>query len=165
MTSPDDSTMTLTPTQAYDYAQHVINVIEEAALTNLVDIPSSRYVTTGEPVYDCEQVVVAIVSLQTGLPEGGQNSTPQAISCQDPWSLIMDIGIVRKGPPINKQGMISHKMLSGAAFTESVDSDLLMTALNDLAQESIGSVRAAITYGAYEGGLIATTMRLTAALA
>ncbi|MDD2326387.1 MAG: hypothetical protein PHW63_10415 [Alphaproteobacteria bacterium] len=163
MTSPDSTTMT--PTQAYDFAQQVLSYIEEAGLEHLVDLPTSRYVTTGEPVYDCEQVVVTIVSLQTGLPEGGQSSTPQAISCQDPWSLVMDIGIVRCGPRLEKNGTISHQALSGAAYSESIDSDVLMTALDSIAQDSISSVRAAITYGAYEGGFIATTMRLTAALA
>lgn len=163
MTSPDSTT--LTPTQAYDFAREVLTLIEEAGLSLLVDLPASRYITTGEPVYDCEQVVVTIVSLQTGLPTGGQASTPQTISCQDPWSLVMDIGIVRCGPQLSRQGTILHSSLSEAAHLESVDSDVLIATLNAIAQESISSVRAAITYGAYEGGFLATTMRLTAAMA
>ena len=163
MTSPDIST--LPATRAYDYAKEVLTHVEESALSLLIDLPSSRYVTTGEPVYDCEQVVVTIVSLQTGLPEGNQSGVPQTVDCSAPWSLVMDVGIVRCGPHLNRQGAIPHTALSEMTHVESLDSDILIDAINGIANESISSVRAAITYGAYEGGYIATTMRLTAALA
>lgn len=164
MTSPDFGAGAATTSRAYSYALEIIEKIEESALAMLVDLPTSRYVTTGEPVYDCEQVVVAIVSLQTGLPEGSQSGVPQTIDCGSPWSLVMDVGIVRCGPKVDRNGLIAHTALTEMTEIESVDSDILMDALNEIARESISSVRAAITYGAYEGGFIATTMRLTAAL-
>lgn len=165
MTGPFEITDTPT-TRAYDFANTIMEATNNGALSLLVDLPAHQYITTGQPAFDCEQVAVTLVSLQTGIPgdDQGASGAPTAYDCQGGWSVIAEITIVRCGYAVSQNGSAKLDDIKASALMSSADSAVLDEALKMIAGGSFSLTRAAITYGAFEGGFIATSMRVTAAL-
>ena len=152
--------------RAYNCAQMLIDCVNEAGLSLLVDIPQRQLVTTGQAAYDCDQVSATLISLQTGIPgdDTGAAGMPTAFDCAGGWSVIIELAIVRCGLMPDKRGNISIDDIRAAAKQSSRDSAVFDEALRLFADSSISLVRAAISYQEPQGGAIGTTMRITAAL-
>lgn len=165
MTGPSE-TIDTPATRSYDFADSLLTAVNNGALSLLVDLPAHQYITTGQPAFDCPQVAITLVSLQTGIPgdDTGASGAPTAFDCQGGWSVIAEISIVREGYAVASNGSANLEDIKTSAKASSADCAVLDEALREITSNSFSITRAAITYGAYEGGLIATAMRLTAAL-
>lgn len=96
-----------------------------------VPLPTRRYWTIGDAVWDCEQVVVSYVQTYLGNP-GDEATLP--VSCRGPKSLVVNISVVReiKGSN-NKNGKPpSPENMQESAEWSVVDSWILMDNLETL---------------------------------
>lgn len=58
-------------------------------------LPGRQYITTGSPAFDCEQLTVSFMNIESGLPD--QAPRP-GVPCNDPSTGTFLIDLVRKGP-------------------------------------------------------------------
>lgn len=143
----------------------ILEKVADAAANNLYDIPAYRYATTGQAVYDCEQVSVAIQRVQTGLSGiPGGDFIEGGFGCQFGWTLVAELAIVRCGPKVSAKGTVSQEATKAALDSSSQDTFILMEAMENLAQELIGSLRCALIPQAPNGAYVGTTAQLTLSL-
>ncbi|QEM41562.1 hypothetical protein SEA_FORZA_95 [Gordonia phage Forza] len=132
--------------------EHVIS----AAQLQLFDLPSRRFVTTGPAVFDCEQVSVSLLRINSGM---GMNPGGELIqggpNCNFGWSLVADIAIVRKGPTPNNKGIIPPSKLDAGTEQSSQDIFILQEAIETLAEASMGGFTASLIPLEIEGGFVA----------
>lgn len=94
-----------------------------------VPLPSRRYWTIGEPVIDCEQVVVSMVQLYLGAP-GDDAAAPQP--CNGPMSLVVNVSVSRE-QTTNKSGKApSAETIQKDAEWAAIDTYILMSSLDAL---------------------------------
>jgi hypothetical protein len=152
--------------RVYTFANELLDFVNEAAMELIVDIPSRKFVTSGQAVYDCEQTSVTVTSLTMGLPGAEQAGmlTP-SVTCMPVWSVNLEAAIVRCGPGVQRNGTVSVDDLDSAFKTSSSDAAVLLVAADKLAAVHLfGNIIASITFAPSEGGMNATTMAITAAL-
>jgi hypothetical protein len=148
----------------YDEARKLLDYAVASAESIFVELPKKRYVTVGQAVHDCEQVVFEMTNLQTGLPA---DTTPggQAIkACPPPWSLVGTLSIVRCGPVMTNSGTVSSTVLEAFAKTQAVDALILQSAVTERVSEMFGAVVASITWPPPTGAFVVTSARITAAV-
>ena len=162
MTSPEQ--LETDGLRMYNYAQQTLADINTAALTQLVILPSEQFVTSGQAVYDCEQVSVTVIALTTGLPGASVASIPSDMVCFPVWSIVMELAIVRCAPPMNAVGEVAPEAITAAFLQTSQDAGVLMGTINNILSVRFGNIIGSISSMASEGGLVATTARVTAAL-
>jgi hypothetical protein len=140
-------------------------MINTAALQVLVDVPPRQYVTSGPtPVFDCEQVVVNILTMNTGLPGASVVTIPVAVDCTPMWTVICELVIVRCAPPVVR-GTQTTDSITAAFQTSSIDTGILIDAVDMIREDNFfGNISASITVRSDEGGMIATVCRLSAGL-
>ena len=72
-----------------------LQTIIDAAALELYTLPSKQFVTTGPAVYDCEQVSVSLMRINTGIGLGRDGELVQGgPQCQFGWTLLADLAIV-----------------------------------------------------------------------
>jgi len=153
--------------RVYDYAQNLLNIVNQAAAELSLTLPSLQYVTSGEPVADCEQVVVTGISVATGMPAGEPVALglPVAPGCSPMWSVNLEVGIVRCGPKVLRDGSSTPDELNSSFRSCSTDIAILLAAVEILVLgENLGKVIASIAMGPPEGGMVTTALRVTAVL-
>lgn len=148
----------------YDEAEKLIDYAVAAAASIFVNLPEKRYVTAGQAVHDCEQVVFEMTALQTGLPAHVGRGGVAVSHCPAPWSLAGNLVIVRCGPALNNDGTVSSSVLDAFSKTLAVDALILQEAINQRVQEMFGQVMTTITFPPPSGGMISTSARIVAAV-
>lgn len=122
-----------------DDATHVKNmldgIVERVAAiyqSYNVPLPKRQYWTFGQPVVDCEQMVVALQQMYLG-PPGDQASRPQR--CNTVRTAVMNIMIAREAPTIGMNGRPpTAEQIEKSGYMTAVDSWVLMESLNLLDQ-------------------------------
>lgn len=95
-----------------------------------VPLPHKHVWTLGTPVFDCEQVVVALTGLGEGFPVMGESVTRP---CSIPIKATFTVSIVRCAPVGDSRGnMPSPDALGGAADATARDAFILMSAASCL---------------------------------
>lgn len=151
----------------FEFTQKVLQYVNEAALEAFVDLPGRQYTTSGAAVYDCEQVAVTAASLSTGFPGQGTPGIPVSSDCSPIWSIVLEIAIVRCAPEISPQtGMISVAKMNNTFLRSSKDAGVLMETVQKISADELNmaSLAAGITTQGYNGNMVGTVARLTAAL-
>lgn len=150
----------------FEFGQSVLAKLELAALEDLRDIPKKRYVTSGNATWDCEQVVVTVLSVNTGLPGGSGGPVPQSMVCAPMWSVALDMTIIRCGPKITSKGTMSADSLNKSFESSSRDVEVLMRTVDKMVTDpdNFGNVLAQVTVMEPQGDMIGTTARITAGL-
>lgn len=142
-----------------------LQTIIDAATLELYTLPSKQFVTTGPAVYDCEQVSVSLMRINTGIGLGRDGELVQGgPQCQFGWTLLADLAIVRCAPTPNSRGIIAaNKLIAG---TESVSQDIyiLMNAVQTIAESAFGGFSASLVPDQSEGGFVAATATIGVAM-
>lgn len=138
--------------------EYFLQAIIDAASVELYTLPSKQFVTTGPAVYDCEQVSVSLMRINTGMGLGRDGELVQGgPQCQFGWTVMADLSIVRCAPGPNTKGVITaDKLMTG---TESVSKDIfiLMQAIETIAERSFGGLSASLVPEPPEGNFVAAT--------
>lgn len=144
---------------AYNEAAKLLEYAVESALQRQIDLPSRQYVTQGQAVHECEQVVATMVTVTTGLP-GANSGGPSVINaCPLPWRITVELAIVRcqvalpadDGTPPNTSKLLADARQAAA------DTLILQDAADARAAEQFGGVSCTITYPPPSGGFFATS--------
>ena len=144
----------------FDEANSFLANIVAAATDAAITLPTLQYVTVGEAVHDCEQVVVTIAELGTGLPENPMNWA----NCALPWTAQFEVDIVRCEPKSNQTGLVPKDKLHDHAKVRSGDASLLMEASRRRADLRYGDVSGQVSFPAPSGGMTITRLLVNIAV-
>ena len=149
-------------------------VFMEAILTQVVasyatysmPLPSRRYWTLGQPVVDCEQVVVSFVQMYVGAP-GDEATEPRRAN--DPRSATVNVSVSREIPVVGVNGRPpSAETIESASEIVAYDAWILIDIAKELdTWEASGygmGVIATVEVLAPEGGFQTAVLTLTAAV-
>lgn len=148
----------------YLEAKKMLDFTAAAAGSYFVALPEQRYVTVGQAIHLCEQVVVEMTALQTGLPADTTPGGSAVQACPPPWSLVATVSIVRCGPEIQADGSTLATHYDAFAKIQSLDALVLQTAINSRVEERFGAVVASITFPPPSGGFVVTQARVVVAV-
>jgi hypothetical protein len=128
-----------------------------------VPLPSRQYWTMGNPVVDCEQLVVSFIQMYLGTP-GDQASQPQR--CNMPKSAVLQISLARPIPTVGQNGRPpADEKIQEGSYISAVDAWVLMDAMKTLDvwdETSLGmGVIATIDAPTAEGGFQVINMNIT----
>lgn len=148
------------------YMQEILDRVVNVYDSFNMPIPSRRYWTMGDPVVDCEQLVVSFVQAYIGSP-GDEANDPRR--CRDPRSATVNIRVSRQVPIVGANGR-PPSAEDIEAFSEVVAYDtwiLLESAAAldpwDSAGVGLGFI-ATVDVEAPEGGFQTTRLILTTAI-
>lgn len=155
--------MSLLPDDVYRTADITLTVLKATAVavSAAPGLPGREVIRVGGAVYDCEQVCVAVVAVNPGLPE---SEAPMAAiyPCGPVWSATMELSITRTASEV-AQG----KRGDQAPDPVKIDADLYLASW-DLAvltqtAESLGArIQGNLTVSALapgpEGGLFSSVL-------
>jgi hypothetical protein len=150
-----------------DFMQEVLNRVISVYDSFNMPLPGRRYWTFGEPVIDCEQVVVSFVQLYLGAP-GAETSEPRR--CHDPKTAVISIQVARQIPITQQNGQPPRADdIQAASVVSAYDAWILMDSINlfDTWSEygSFGmGVVASIDVGSVQGGFQSVNLSLTMAI-
>lgn len=149
-----------------DFMQEILDRVVNVYESFNMPIPARRYWTFGDPVVDCEQLVVSFVQAYIGSP-GDEANEPRR--CRDPRSATVNVRVSREVPVVSVNGR-PPTAEDIEAFSEVIayDSWILLegaAALDpwDAAGVGLGFI-ATVDGEAPEGGFQTTRMTLTAAI-
>lgn len=146
---------------------HLMDGVLERAVAGFesynVPLPNRRYWTMGQPIIDCEQLVVAFIQMYLG-PPGDEAARPH--KCNSPRSAVLQVSISRSIPVVGNHGKAPtpEKIQEGAQIS-AVDAWTLMQIAADLDgwdEASFGlGVISTVEAPVAEGGLQVINMQLT----
>lgn len=166
VTAIDFSGVSEGATNLRDMMQGVLERVETVFQSYNVELPKRRYWTMGDPVVDCEQLVVSFTQMYLGTP-GAQVNDPQ--KCHVPRSATVAISIARAVPIVGQNGRPpSADAIQRSAETIAVDTWVLMESINLLDQwDDTGyglGVIATLESAPPEGGFQVSTLQVTMAV-
>ncbi|AKJ72562.1 hypothetical protein PP301_gp024 [Gordonia phage GMA2] len=143
----------------FDVGQRLLDATVNAASLQLYDIPSKQFVTTGAAVFDCEQVSVSLLRVDSGLGlTPGAELVQAGPQCDVGWSVTAEVAIVRCAPtPSGRSGTVSADKINNAAKNSSKDVFILQSAIEAFAQDTFGGFSVEIIPEQHEGGMVATS--------
>lgn len=114
----------------------VVRDIMDEILANVVQvfedynipIPSRQYWTAGDPVWDCEQVVVTLLQLYYGTP-GVESLQPVTVTSASPRSMVVNIAVCRNGAGANTSKIPSPVTIQNDANWMAVDTWTIFDAI------------------------------------
>jgi hypothetical protein len=149
----------------YDEAQKMLDYLVQAATESMAPIPARQYVTVGQAVEDCEQVVSTIFFARTGVPDSLSPGPQSFINCPPMWREIVDLSIHRCVPVMSDSGIPpTPEALEQAAKVEAMDTYLLQKAAEFRSMEGFGAVTCIVTYPPHSGGFGQTQARYEVAV-
>lgn len=155
----------LTEHGPYFEAYKLLEYAKAAALDANTDLPERQYITIGQAVYDCEQIVSTLSIVTTGMPGGATGFTAGIANCPLPWQLTVDLAIVRCHPGMDDDGSPpSVEALLSASRLASVDTRILQAVGDSRASEQFGQVAVTISYPPPSGDMRAVVGRYTVAM-
>lgn len=140
--------------------------VTEAAALNLT-LPSRQYITVGGATFDCEQVSVSAMSVNTGMVQATGEGLDLIGGCPPVWSAPFELAIVVCA---NEKMEGARGQLAPAVSGIESDAETMSKAVAVIANvaESMalpfGNVRCSIQLGEPQGGLIAAIGTITANL-
>ena len=93
--------MSLAPERFYQVAVAILDAVKAAYLADGTDLPARQYVANGEVAFDCDQLVVQVPRIFTGLP-GAEQSLPLKLA--SPVSMQAVVWLLRCVPIIDDGG-------------------------------------------------------------
>ena len=154
---------------AFDEAKKMLDYVVARAFDGFTEggpwnLPTRRYVTQGQAVYDCEQVAATMVALNTGLPAQVTPGGNMIANCPPIWNLIVEVAIVRCHPTAGDDGTPPKvEKYNESAQKTAKDAEILMRAANSRADEMFGAVTATLQFPP-PTDMTATVCRYTIAL-
>lgn len=148
------------------YMQEILDRVVNVYDSFNMPIPSRRYWTMGDPVVDCEQLVVSFVQAYIGSP-GDEANDPRR--CRDPRSATVNIRVSRQVPIVGANGRPpSPEDIEAFSEVVAYDTWILLesaAALDpwDSAGVGLGFI-ATVDVEAPEGGFQTTRLILTTAI-
>jgi hypothetical protein len=132
----------------------VLECVNASAQQNQVTLPTRQYITTGEIVYDCEEVVVSLGGLTLGSVAFEFDLQGCDVSSA-PKKITVTVVIVRCMKVMNDNGtMIPATKMTEKILNVTPDGWVLMDMLSCLGDGVIGEV----VYEGPDSGMIATSM-------
>lgn len=108
----------------------VLERVEAVFTSYNVPLPSRRYWTMGQPIIDCEQLVVSFIQMYLGAP-GDQASTPQR--CEMPRTAVVVVSVARPIPTVGQNGRPpSDDKIKEGSYISAVDAWVLMESMKSL---------------------------------
>lgn len=167
------TTTTIIPANVGAGAKHLATLLEEV-LARVVssyasfnmELPTRRYFTAGDPVLDCEQVVVTYLQMYIGAP-GNEASQPSR--CSDPRSVTLNVIVSRAIPVVSVNGRPpAADAIQDAGVIVAYDSYILLDCAAqfdtwDASGYGMGVI-ATIDVRNGEGGLQSTVLTVTMAI-
>lgn len=150
-----------------EFMQEVLNRVVLVYDSYNMPLPGRRYWTFGDPVIDCEQVVVSFVQLYLG-PPGDEQTEPRR--CHDPKTAVVSVQIARQVPITQQNGQPPRADdIQAASVVSAYDAWILMESVNlfDTWSEfgSFGmGVIASVDIGTVQGGFQSVNLSLTMAI-
>lgn len=158
---PESTTMTSVDSglRLKNAGQAILNHVISAATLHLYDLPSRHIITTGPGVFDCEQVCVSLLRVESGIGLGQNSELVQGgPNCDLGWSLVAELAIVRCAPKVsNRTGTMTPAKIEEGLEQSSKDIFILTSAVETLAESLFGGFTASLTPNVIEGSFIATT--------
>lgn len=153
-------------THLRDMMQGIIERIQRVFQSYNVNLPNRCYWTFGQPVIDCEQVVVSFIQMYLGSP-GDEAAQPQR--CNVPRSAVISIQIARPVPIVGQNGRPpSPEKIEEAASYSAIDAWVLMECIREFDMwDNTGyglGVIATLDITPPEGGFQSVNMQLTMAV-
>ncbi len=153
-------------TNLRDMLDGVLERVEAVFQSYNVNLPARRYWTMGQPVVDCEQLVVSFLQMYLGSP-GAQAGEPQR--CHVPRSATMTISIARATPIVSQNGRPpAPEKIKAASEILALDAWVLMESINLIDQwDATGygvGVIATLEVTTPEGGFQTTDLTITMAV-
>lgn len=98
-----------------ELAGALLDVVEAAAATHAVELPSRRFVTAGAVAWDCPLLAVSIVDVARGQPSAPAGS--QANRQSDTFAATLEIVLLRMVPAPSEDGTAptTAKMIASGA--------------------------------------------------
>jgi hypothetical protein len=148
------------------FLQKVLDRVVTAYASYNMPLPTRRYYTFGDPVMDCEQVVVTFIQAYIGAP-GDEANAPRRAS--DPRSATLNITVSRAIPVVGVNGRppTAEAIQSGSEIIAYDAYILLDSASKFDTWEEVGfgiGVIATIEVKAPEGGIQTTSLTVTTAI-
>lgn len=127
-----------------------------------VELPARRLLTVGQPVYDCEELVITFQGVDKGYP--GTGGEPQ--NCDAPSTATFSVHLVRCFPVSqNAPAPPSAEALTVNADGLMVDAWLLLAAADELNRDpltSLGGMIYSVSVGEPSGGLVGVVLEVQA---
>jgi hypothetical protein len=153
-------------TNLRDMMYGIVERVESVFQSYNVSLPSRKYWTIGQPVIDCEQLVVSFIQMYLGAP-GDEAASPQR--CNVPRSAVVSISIARAVPIVGPGGRPpAPEKIQEASATSAIDAWVLMDAVKlfdmwDGSGFGVGVI-ATVDVTPPEGGFQSVNMQLTLAV-
>lgn len=143
----------------------ILDKVVNVASLHLYDLPSKQYVTTGPAVFDCEQVAVSLLRINSGL---GLNPGAELVQggpgCDFGWSIVAELAIVRCAPKPSPKGVVPLDRLKAGTEKSSQDTFILLETIEALAEEIYGGFNASLIPFGSEGAFVSTSATITMVL-
>lgn len=142
---------------------NVLERVESVFTSYNVPLPTRSYWTMGQPVIDCEQLVVSFIQMYLGTP-GDQAATPQR--CEVPRTAVLTISVARPIPVVGQNGRApsAEKIEEGSAIS-AIDAWVLMESMKALEpwdETSLGmGVIATVDAPQQDGGFSVVNMQIS----
>lgn len=164
MTSPTLS-WTFQADRLEKFADYLLDMVVQVFTSAGVDLPTRRFITVGEPVHDCEELVLTFGGLQNGPP--GQGEEPS--NCHSPITATFGVHLVRCFPTPVGRGTKAPEadVLTTNATGLMHDSWLMMQVANAIDDDPLYSTFGTITsvvVGEPSGGFVGVVLTIEAAV-
>lgn len=154
--------MTVRIVNAAAVASRFLQEITATAADVGISLPERQLITAGGAVYDCEMVVVSMLTSRTGLIGAENMPSNLGEGCDTNWSNTLEAAIVvcAQARMTGHGGRVlpTPAMIEQDATTVSLLGDLLVEAATRMGNEGYGAVSASLEYGSPQGGLIAAVL-------
>lgn len=164
MTSPA-LTWTFQADRLERFADYILDTVVLTFQTAGIDLPTRRLMTVGEPVHDCEELVLTFSGLENGAP----GATEEPSNCHAPITATFAVHLVRCFPTPNGRGMKppEAEVLTKSGIELMRDSWLLMQAANAMDDDPLGpnyGIITSVAVGEPSGGFVGVVLTVQAAV-
>ena len=164
MTSPTLS-WTFQADRLAKFADYILDTVVTVFNSAGVELPPRRFLAVGEPVHDCEELVLTFRGIENGAP----GDTGGAATCNAPITSTFEVHLVRCFPTPTGRGMTPPEanVLTANALGLMNDSWLLMQSANAMNSDTMYSMFgfiASVAVGEPQGGFVGVVLSLEAAV-
>jgi len=156
------STFTYSADRISKFADALMDKVIAVFGTAGIMLPDRKFFTVGQPVHDCEELVVVFESVRKGLPGGEGDPT----NCDMPSTATFSIHLVRCFPvPQNSPNPPPASTLTKNADGLMQDAWLLLGAIDELNRDpytGLGGMVYSVSVGEPQGGLVAVVAQVEA---
>lgn len=148
-----------------NFADYVLDTVVNVFTSAGVDLPERRFMTVGDPVHDCEELVLVFRALSNGAPGGNEEPS----NCSAPITATFEIHLVRCFPtPVGRGNKAPEAdVLTTNALGLMNDSWLLIQSANAMNDDPLYSTYgfiSSVETGEPAGGFIGLVLAVEAAV-